>query len=75
VELEFAVARALDSLAPEQREAILLKVYHGFLFEEIAEIISCPVSTVKSRIYAGFDRLRGLLAAEPAPQKLMARRR
>ena len=75
LELEFAVARALDSLAPEQREAILLKIYHGFLFDEIAEIISCPVSTVKSRIYAGFARLREQLAAVPAQQKQVARRR
>jgi len=75
LELEFAVARALDSLAPEQREAILLKIYHGFLFDEIAEIISCPVSTVKSRIYAGFARLREQLATEPAQQKQVARRR
>lgn len=71
IEMELAVAGALDSLAPEQRDAILLKVYHGFLFEEIAEISSCPLSTVKSRIYAGFAKLRELLAEEASPRQTL----
>lgn len=70
-ELELAVARALDTLPEEQREAIVLKVYHGFLFQEIAEITSCPLGTVKTRIYAGFAALRTILgeraAQLPAP--------
>ncbi|MBI3933423.1 MAG: sigma-70 family RNA polymerase sigma factor [Acidobacteria bacterium] len=73
-EMEIAVARALDSLAAEQREAIVLKVYHGFRFEEIAEIISCPVSTVKTRVYAGFAQLRSILEAVPAPSQRIVRR-
>jgi RNA polymerase sigma-70 factor (ECF subfamily) len=59
--LELAVARALDTLPEEQREAIILKVYHGFLFQEIADITSSPLSTVKTRIYAGFAALRTIL--------------
>ena len=74
-EMEIAVARALESLAPEQREAILLKVYHGFRFDEIAEIISCPVSTVKTRVYAGFAQLRQMLESVPAPPNRIAHRR
>ncbi len=73
-EMELAVARALESLPPEQREAIVLKVYHGFRFDEIAEIISCPVSTVKTRVYAGFSQLRALLESEPQPSRRAARR-
>ena len=74
LELEFAVARALDALPPEQREAIVLKVYHGFRFAEIAEIISCPLGTVKSRLYAGFAQLRQALSAEPARSSRAASR-
>ena len=74
-EMEIAVARALDALAAEQREAIVLKVYHGFRFDEIAEIISCPVSTVKTRVYAGFAQLRAVLQAEPASNPRRTRRR
>ena len=61
-ELSLAVERALDLLTPEQRETVVLKVYHGFKFDEIAEIVSCPVSTVKSRLYSAFGALRGTLA-------------
>ena len=64
LELELIVERALDELSAEQREAILLKVYHGFLFEEIAGILSVPVSTVKSRIYSGLEMLRKSLAED-----------
>ena len=65
-EMELAVARALDTLPEEQREAIVLKVYHGFLFQEIAEITSCPLGTVKTRIYAGFAALRTILGERAA---------
>ena len=44
---------------------MVLKIYQGFKFEEIAEILSCPVSTVKSRLYTALD----LLKAELAPIK------
>ncbi len=40
----------------------MLKVYQGFKFEEMAEILSCPVSTVKSRLYTAFDLLKVDLA-------------
>ncbi len=65
VELSLAVASALDRLSSDQREAVVLKIYQGFKFEEMAEILSCPVSTVKSRLYTALE----LLKAELAPVK------
>lgn len=65
IELTLAVTAALERLSPEQREAVVLKIYQGFKFEEMAEILSCPVSTVKSRLYAALD----VLKAELAPVK------
>jgi RNA polymerase sigma-70 factor (ECF subfamily) len=65
-ELELAVAHALNTLPEEQREAIVLKVYHGFIFQEIADITSSPLSTVKTRIYAGFAALRTILGERAA---------
>jgi len=62
VELSLAVAAALDKLTPDQREAVVLKIYQGFKFEEMAEILGCPVSTVKSRLYTAFDLLKLQLA-------------
>ena len=62
VELSLAVEGALKRLNEDQREAVLLKVYQGFKFEEMAEILECPVSTVKSRLYTALDLLRTTLA-------------
>ena len=62
VELSLAVATALDRLTAEQREAVVLKVYQGFKFEEMAEILSCPVSTIKSRLYTALELLKRDLA-------------
>jgi len=70
MELKLAVARALDALPPEQREAVVLKVYYGFRFDEIAAILACPVGTVKSRIYAALARLKETLTAAPPARKL-----
>jgi RNA polymerase sigma-70 factor (ECF subfamily) len=62
VELSLAVESALKRLNEDQREAVLLKVYQGFKFEEMAVILECPVSTVKSRLYTALDLLRTTLA-------------
>jgi RNA polymerase sigma-70 factor (ECF subfamily) len=62
VEMSIAVERALNSLSPEQREAVILKIYQGWKFEEMAEALDCPVSTVKSRLYTALDRLKEVLA-------------
>jgi RNA polymerase sigma-70 factor (ECF subfamily) len=62
MELSLAVESALKVLSDDQREAVLLKVYQGFKFEEMAEILDCPVSTVKSRLYAALDLLKNTLA-------------
>lgn len=61
VELSLAVERALSRLNHDQREAVLLKVYQGFKFEEMAEILGIPVSTVKSRLYTALDLLKTAL--------------
>jgi RNA polymerase sigma-70 factor (ECF subfamily) len=57
-ELKILVERALAELPLEQREAIILKFYQGFKLAEIAEIQGCPLSTVKTRVYSGFDSLK-----------------
>ena len=62
IELSLAVETALNRLSADQREAVLLKVYQGFKFEEMAEILECPVSTVKSRLYTALDLLKATLA-------------
>jgi RNA polymerase sigma-70 factor (ECF subfamily) len=62
IELSIAVSSALGRLTSDQRETVVLKVYQGFKFEEIAEILSCPISTVKSRLYTALDLLKADLS-------------
>ena len=62
IELSIAVTSALDRLTADQREAVVLKIYQGFKFDEMAEILSCPVSTVKSRLYTALELLKSELA-------------
>src|SRR6188508_1174532 len=61
-ELGRAVARAMAMLPEEQRTAIVLKEYHGLTFQEIADLLECPLSTVKTRLYQGLTVLRRELA-------------
>jgi RNA polymerase sigma-70 factor (ECF subfamily) len=65
IELSLAVESALGRLSPDQREAVVLKIYQGFKFEEMSEVLGCPVSTVKSRLYTALE----LLKLELAPVK------
>src|SRR5574338_1478117 len=57
-ELGRAVAKAMALLPHEQRTAIVLKEYHGLTFQEIADLLDCPLSTVKTRLYQGLSVLR-----------------
>jgi RNA polymerase sigma-70 factor (ECF subfamily) len=57
-----AVERAMALLPEEQRTAIVLKEYHGLTFQEIADLVGCPLSTVKTRLYQGLTVLRRELA-------------
>jgi RNA polymerase sigma-70 factor (ECF subfamily) len=52
----------MAGLPEEQRTAIILKEYHGLTFQEIAELVGCPLSTVKTRLYQGLVVLRRELA-------------
>ena len=61
-DLARAVERAMAGLPEEQRTAIVLKEYHGLTFQEIADVVGCPLSTVKTRVYQGLAVLRRELA-------------
>ena len=61
-DLSRLVERAMALLPEEQRTAIVLKEYHGLTFQEIADLVGCPLSTVKTRLYQGLTVLRRELA-------------
>jgi RNA polymerase sigma-70 factor (ECF subfamily) len=60
VELE-DVRRALAMLPDFQREALILVGAGGMRYEEVAEIMGCPVGTVKSRVRRARDELQAIL--------------
>ncbi len=51
--VEGEVRRALDALPPEFRLAVILCDVEEFSYEEIAEIMGCPIGTVMSRLHRG----------------------
>jgi RNA polymerase sigma-70 factor, ECF subfamily len=53
-----AVRRAVAALPPELREVVVLKEFEGLTFQEIAEALGVPLSTVKSRLYTALKQLR-----------------
>lgn len=56
---------ALDQLAPEHREVLLLRFIEELTYDDIARITGCPVGTVRSRIhYAKRALLRALVKEE-----------
>ncbi|MCG6937202.1 MAG: RNA polymerase sigma factor RpoE [Gammaproteobacteria bacterium] len=50
-ELEKTIYQAMGDLPPDLREAITLREIEGLSYEEIAEVMDCPVGTVRSRIF------------------------
>ncbi|WP_272669187.1 RNA polymerase sigma factor RpoE [Providencia sp. PROV066] len=50
-ELKKVVFRTIESLPEDLRMAITLRELDGLSYEEIAEIMDCPVGTVRSRIF------------------------
>ncbi|AZR73789.1 hypothetical protein BBF96_10565 [Anoxybacter fermentans] len=49
-ELRDEIQAVIDKLPDEQKEAIVLREFQGFSYEEIAEIVGVALGTVKSRI-------------------------
>ncbi|WP_136255424.1 RNA polymerase sigma factor RpoE [Onishia niordana] len=50
-QLEAAVLEAIDNLPEDLRTAITLREFDGLSYEDIAQIMDCPVGTVRSRIF------------------------
>ncbi len=67
-ELKAEIDRAIAELPEDLRTAFTLREFSGLSYEEIAEIMDCPVGTVRSRIFRARDaidtRIRPLLDGE-----------
>lgn len=61
---ERRVAEALGKLSPAKREALVLRVYAGLPYADVARVVGSPVGTVKFRIHEALNDLAKLLGAE-----------
>ena len=57
---------ALRTLPPEHRAVLQLTYLEGFSQREIADVVGCPVATVKTRVFYAKQRLRDALAPAEA---------
>lgn len=62
-EIAAAVNSAMEALPEELRQAVTLCEIEGLSYEEIAEVMNCPIGTVRSRIF----RAREAISAKVRP--------
>ncbi|MES2571599.1 MAG: RNA polymerase sigma factor [Verrucomicrobiota bacterium] len=55
------VEAALDRLSPKLREVIVLNIYQGLRYQEVANVLGIPLGTVKSRINLALTALKEIL--------------
>jgi RNA polymerase sigma-70 factor (ECF subfamily) len=56
-ELEAVINQAIEELPEDLRTAVTLREYEGLSYEDIAEVMDCPVGTVRSRIFRGREAI------------------
>ena len=65
-----AIDAAIRSLPDDLRSAVTLREFDGMSYEQIAQVMECPVGTVRSRIFrareAIDEQLRGLVSTRPS---------
>lgn len=57
-QLRAALMKAMDQLSADHRAVVDLTYFHGLGYREIAEIVDCPVDTVKTRMFHARRRLK-----------------
>lgn len=61
-DLRHDLAAALEQLAPEEQTAVHLSFQQGLSHREIADVLGCPLGTVKTHLTRSKEKLRPLLA-------------
>ncbi len=61
-QLAAALEAVIEGLPQELRSAVTLREYDGLSYEEIAEVMSCPVGTVRSRIFRAREAIEAEIA-------------
>lgn len=58
---KFSVNKALNTLSEEMRCVIVMSIYQGLKYAEIAEVLDVPVGTVKTRMFHALQKLRKVI--------------
>ena len=61
-QLQSVILAAVDDLQEDLRTALMLREFDGLSYEEIAEIMACPVGTVRSRIFRARETIEKKMA-------------
>lgn len=61
---ERAAMRCLSGLPAEQREVIVLKIWHQYTFEQIGDLLECSPNTIAGRYRYGLQKIKACLKAE-----------
>lgn len=63
-ELKAVVEEAISALPEDLRTAITLREFDGLSYEDIADIMDCPIGTVRSRIFRARETIDGLVGQQ-----------
>ena len=63
-QVEVLLLRAMAQLSPDHRAVVDLTYFHEMGYREIAEILGCPVNTVKTRMFHARRHLRTILSGD-----------
>jgi RNA polymerase sigma-70 factor (ECF subfamily) len=53
--------RAVETLSRKLRPVVVLRYFHNLSYEQIADVLECPIGTVRSRLHAANAQLRARL--------------
>jgi len=62
-EVRSTVVKAIERLPDELKTAISLREFDGLSYEEIAEVMECPIGTVRSRIFRAREAIENSIAS------------
>ena len=61
-QLESLIKTAIASLPEEEHFVVVMKEYQGMAYSEIAEVMNCPIGTLKSHNHRAHQRLKKILS-------------
>ena len=64
------VWESVQNLSPILREAIILRHWGGHTYQEIADIVGCPIRTAQSRVRLAYQKLESVLVSKTQAKKV-----